>query len=49
MTAKTGTDRSDARRVESDDWRLMASEGDQSLILKSLNIAAGLDSVFEDD
>ena len=36
------------RRMESDDWLLMASESDKGLILKSLDFAAGLEAVFED-
>jgi len=36
------------RRLDSGDWLLMASESDQGLILKSLNFAADLDTVFED-
>jgi len=35
--------------MESGDWLLMVSESDQGLVLKCLNIAAGLDSLFEDD
>jgi hypothetical protein len=30
------------------DWLLAASESSQGLILKSLDFAAGLDTVFED-
>jgi Uma2 family endonuclease len=36
------------RRMDSGDWMLMASESDQGLILKSLDFAADLDTVFED-
>lgn len=36
------------RRTESGDWLLMASESDQGLVLKSLDFAADLDTVFED-
>lgn len=36
------------RRMDSGDWLLMASESDQGLILKSLDFAADLDTVFED-
>jgi Uma2 family endonuclease len=36
------------RRMDSGDWMLMTSESDQGLILKSLDFAADLDTVFED-
>ncbi|MDP2787393.1 MAG: Uma2 family endonuclease [Pseudomonadota bacterium] len=36
------------RRIDSGDWLLMTSESDQGLILKSLDFAADLDTVFED-
>ena len=36
------------RRMDNGDWLLAASESGQGLILKSLDFAAGLDTVFED-
>jgi Uma2 family endonuclease len=36
------------RRMGNGDWLLAASESGQDLILKSLDFAAGLDTVFED-
>ena len=36
------------RHMENGDWLLAASESGQSLILKSLEFALGLDAVFED-